>query len=95
VWRALERRRQNPILFANARNGLNGFQFSYDLLPGQIAEQGFQGKRKTFFLKGGKATVPVERGVRNQPLFFPGFLAPVFATGASFCRWGQAAAEAA
>jgi hypothetical protein len=27
---------QNPILFANVRNGLNGFQFSYDLPPGQV-----------------------------------------------------------
>jgi hypothetical protein len=26
----------NPIFFANVRNGLNGFQFSYDVAPGQI-----------------------------------------------------------
>jgi hypothetical protein len=28
--------------------------------------------------------VPVERGVRNQPLFFPGFLAPAVWSGLFF-----------
>ena len=31
----------NPIVFNNISNGLNGFQFSYDIPPGQVLVQAY------------------------------------------------------